>query len=184
MGDDADVKQPPAGWVAGRKSVLLAYVLWFFLGMLGAHRLYLRRWRTALAMAVLTIAGWGLSAVHFWLLPAVPMDDGDGAWTAMGATNIAFAGLPDVSVWSSGFSLPFWPLGLGALLLGALWLWLLADLVLIPFMVAAVNRTMAAEFAGEQQASAADELAKFADLRERGAISNAEYEEQKRRLLG
>ena len=29
----------------GKKSIFIAYVLWFFLGALGIHKLYLRRWQ-------------------------------------------------------------------------------------------------------------------------------------------
>ncbi|KAE8302054.1 TM2 domain-containing protein [Giardia duodenalis] len=31
----------------GEKSVSVTYILWFFLGVFGAHRFYLRRWCTA-----------------------------------------------------------------------------------------------------------------------------------------
>ncbi len=31
-----------------RRSLLIAYLLWFFLGILGVHRLYLGRWVSAL----------------------------------------------------------------------------------------------------------------------------------------
>lgn len=162
----------PAGWVAGRKSVFIAYLLWFFLGNFGAHRFYLRRPRTALAQLLLAAIGWG---TLWWagLMAAPVVQQG---WVVSDGVGTAFSGTAD-----------WWPLGTGALLLVPLWLWLLADLVLIPLMAARTNRALAAEFGAippAPAASAADELAKFADLRDRGAISEFEYEEQKRRLLG
>ena len=50
---------------ANRKSALLGYILWFFLGFFGVHRLYLGRVVSGLAMLVL----WGLSwLTHFILI--------------------------------------------------------------------------------------------------------------------
>ena len=48
---------------ANKKSAVIAYVLWFFLGALGAHRFYLKRNLTALAILALTILSAVLSAV-------------------------------------------------------------------------------------------------------------------------
>ena len=59
------------------KSLVLAFVLWFFLGGLGMHRFYLRRrhaWTIlvlSIAGVVLTLAGVGfllLGVVVVWLL--------------------------------------------------------------------------------------------------------------------
>jgi TM2 domain-containing membrane protein YozV len=50
---------------AGKKSALLAYVLWFFLGWFGVHRFYLGRVTSGIVMLVL----WGLSwLTHFILI--------------------------------------------------------------------------------------------------------------------
>ncbi len=45
---------------ANRKSVAAAYLLWFFIGFLGAHRFYAGRKGSAIAQLVLciTIVGW------------------------------------------------------------------------------------------------------------------------------
>src|SRR3954469_1074092 len=43
---------------ANRKSVLLAYILWFFLGLFGVHRMYLGRWGSGIAMLVLHGLSW------------------------------------------------------------------------------------------------------------------------------
>lgn len=48
---------------AARKSALLAYVLWFFLGFLGAHRLYANRVPSGLLQLVLHGFGWLTAAI-------------------------------------------------------------------------------------------------------------------------
>lgn len=40
------------------KSVAAAYLLWFFLGTLGAHRFYLGRTGTGVAQLLLLVVGW------------------------------------------------------------------------------------------------------------------------------
>lgn len=40
------------------KSILVAFLLWFFIGCLGAHRMYLGKMVTGIIMAVLFIVGW------------------------------------------------------------------------------------------------------------------------------
>jgi len=53
----------PAPAIRGDKSMLLAYVLWFFLGSLGIHRFYLGATRSAIILLVLTILSVVLSVV-------------------------------------------------------------------------------------------------------------------------
>lgn len=43
---------------ANRKSALLAYVLWFFLGFFGVHRFYLGRIGSGIGMLVLHALSW------------------------------------------------------------------------------------------------------------------------------
>lgn len=45
---------------AGKKSVFVAYLLWFFLGGVGAHRFYLKRTGSAIAMLVIWLLSWPL----------------------------------------------------------------------------------------------------------------------------
>lgn len=52
------------------RSVLVAYLLWFFLGFFGAHRFYLGRWGSALLMLVLFGIG---SALTFLLVGYIPL---------------------------------------------------------------------------------------------------------------
>jgi len=52
---------PAPGPYAGKApSLLVAYLLWFFLGVLGVHRFYLRSYLAGVAQAVLFVAGVGL----------------------------------------------------------------------------------------------------------------------------
>lgn len=44
--------------VEERKSTTVAYLLWFFLGGVGAHRFYLGKPGTALGMLALNFLGW------------------------------------------------------------------------------------------------------------------------------
>lgn len=48
---------------ANRKSLLVAYLLWWFLGLFGAHRLYLGRTATGLLMLAISAASWVLTLV-------------------------------------------------------------------------------------------------------------------------
>ena len=55
---------------ASRKSLGVAYLLWFFLGQFGAHRFYLGESGTGAAQLILGIIGWltAIIAVGFLLL--------------------------------------------------------------------------------------------------------------------
>jgi TM2 domain-containing membrane protein YozV len=48
-----------------------AYVLWFFLGWLGAHRFYAGRPKSAMAMAALSLSMIGLPITIFWWMADV-----------------------------------------------------------------------------------------------------------------
>lgn len=53
----------------GNRSVVLAYILWFFLGALGVHRMYLNKTASGFVMAALTIVGWLTAAILIGLVP-------------------------------------------------------------------------------------------------------------------
>lgn len=53
---------------ANKKSVAAAYVLWFFLGMFGAHRFYCGATGSGAAILVLTMASLVLSVVGIGLV--------------------------------------------------------------------------------------------------------------------
>ena len=69
---------------ANRKSVGVAYLLWFFLGMFGAHRFYLGETGTAVAQLLLLIVGAVLTIVliGFLLLGVL------GVWVLLDAVLI------------------------------------------------------------------------------------------------
>ncbi len=76
--------------------------------------------------------------------------------------------------------------GLGLIFLLPLGIWLLVDLFLISGMVQAHNIELMHRLNASKAtpASNVDELSKFAALKDQGAISDEEYEAQKRRLIG
>lgn len=61
-GLSADAKANMA-FESGKKSNLIGYLLWFFLGGFGAHRFYLGRTGSAIAMLVIYIVSWILTFV-------------------------------------------------------------------------------------------------------------------------
>lgn len=48
------------------KSMIIAYLLWYFLGIFGGHRFYMGRTGSAIAMLVLSITVIGLFATFVW----------------------------------------------------------------------------------------------------------------------
>jgi TM2 domain-containing membrane protein YozV len=58
----ADVRAQLA-YDAGKKSMLLAYVLWFFVGGLGVHRFYLGRIGSGVALLALFLICWLLGFI-------------------------------------------------------------------------------------------------------------------------
>ena len=53
---------------AGRKSVLVAYLLWFFLGLFGAHNFYLKRISSGFIQLILTVTVFGSIVTIVWIL--------------------------------------------------------------------------------------------------------------------
>lgn len=50
------------------KNLVLAYALWFFLGMFGAHRFYLGKIKTGLVYLIVMLLGWALLGIPYILL--------------------------------------------------------------------------------------------------------------------
>jgi len=48
-------------------SMLVAYLLWFFLGVLGAHRVYLRAYVSGAVQALMFVSGIATMLVLMWL---------------------------------------------------------------------------------------------------------------------
>ena len=53
---------------ANRKSTGASYLLWFFLGFLGAHRFYLGRTKSGIAQFLLCLTIVGIIPLAFWWL--------------------------------------------------------------------------------------------------------------------
>ncbi|RAP76971.1 TM2 domain-containing protein [Paenibacillus montanisoli] len=50
------------------KNMLVAYILWFFLGSFGAHRFYMKKTGTAVTQLILTITIIGCIVTAVWVL--------------------------------------------------------------------------------------------------------------------
>ncbi len=53
---------------ANKKTALVAYLLWFFVGILGGHNFYLKRTGVAVTQLILSITVIGLAITVFWVL--------------------------------------------------------------------------------------------------------------------
>ncbi len=53
---------------ANKKTALVAYLLWFFLGLFGAHNFYLGRTGVAVAQLILSLILVGMIITVFWVL--------------------------------------------------------------------------------------------------------------------
>lgn len=48
------------------KNIIVAYILWYFLGIFGAHRFYMRKTGSAIAQLILSITVIGLIVSSIW----------------------------------------------------------------------------------------------------------------------
>jgi TM2 domain-containing membrane protein YozV len=53
---------------ANKKTALVAYILWFFLGLFGAHNFYLGRTGVAVAQLILSLIVIGLVITFVWVI--------------------------------------------------------------------------------------------------------------------
>src|SRR3989442_15767613 len=53
---------------ANKKTALVAYLLWFFLGVFGGHNFYLKRTGVAVTQLILSITLIGMLTTVFWVL--------------------------------------------------------------------------------------------------------------------
>lgn len=66
---------------ARKKSLLIGYLLWFFLPMLGVHRMYAGKWVSGLLMLFLFIVGGALTWIFVGFIPLALV----GIWWALDA---------------------------------------------------------------------------------------------------
>lgn len=116
---------------ASRKSTVLAYVLWFFLGSLGVHRFYAGAGRSGLILLAVHVAGWAAIALA-WAQGGQPLRE---TTTGPGFSSTTI-------LWSS---MPNGPLGtIGAVLLSVVGVWVFVDLFLTYGLVRRHNQRLAA----------------------------------------
>jgi len=53
---------------ANKKTALVAYILWFFLGLFGAHNFYLKRTGVAVTQLILSLTLVGILITIVWVL--------------------------------------------------------------------------------------------------------------------
>ena len=116
---------------AGRKSVFTAYLLWFFLGLFGAHRFYARVGRTGWWLLLLHVGGWLLLALAFYGSAHTTTQTYDTAFGVTSMTEVTSMGGGGVLSW------------LGQAMRGAAWLWWLVDIAAVPGMVRRWNERLA-----------------------------------------
>src|SRR5262249_38336849 len=63
---------------ANKKTALVAYILWFFLGLLGGHNFYLKRTGVAVAQLILTLTIVGMLITVVWVLVDASLRPGGG----------------------------------------------------------------------------------------------------------
>jgi len=59
--------------MGNQKSMAVAYLLWFFFGMLGIHRFYTGRTGTGVAQLLISLTGWATTflIIGWFILPIV-----------------------------------------------------------------------------------------------------------------
>jgi TM2 domain-containing membrane protein YozV len=125
------------------KNTIIAYVLWWFLGSLGIHRMYLGRTGSGVAQLLLLI-----------------------------------------------FGIITWFFGIGVLLLAILGIWWLVDAFLTYGMVREENERRGLGASGivlsklnNSDSSDLDQLEKLHDLREKGVLTEEEYQDRKAKII-
>lgn len=134
---------------ANKKSKLVSYLLWFFLGGFGAHRFYNRRIKSAIAQLLTVIGGYGLAMTAIW----PTMQQGMQAAQAAAEKGESFdpATMPpptpeQLAAAEAAFQHPMFLIG--AALVLAYIIWWIVDAFLIPGWVRRHNEELARSLAG------------------------------------
>lgn len=61
-----------------KRRLWLAYVAWFFLGIFGTHRFYLKRWQSASVMLALSVGPYVAVFIYGFILGVAGLPRGDG----------------------------------------------------------------------------------------------------------
>lgn len=116
----------------GRKSTGIAYLLWLFLGLFGAHRLYASAGKSGWYLMALHVGGWALIALAFWFGSTTSTET---AYTAFGVesfTNVTTTSHGGIVAWA------------GRVMRDIAGVWWFIDIFLIPGMVRKWNTALAA----------------------------------------
>jgi TM2 domain-containing membrane protein YozV len=69
---------------ANKKSVIVTYLLWFFLGWFGVHRFYLGKWVSGFILLILTL----VAAATYWIVIGMVLMAIPGLWWLIDALLI------------------------------------------------------------------------------------------------
>lgn len=131
---------------ANKKSKLVAYLLWIFLGWLGAHRLYTRHIKSGLAMLATLVVGYGLVLRGMWPMMQQGIDAARKAAESGQELDPATVPPPDAAAVQAMISDPLYLVGMGLLAIYTIW-WLV-DAFLIPGWIRRHNTELVASLRG------------------------------------
>lgn len=131
---------------ANKKSKLVGYLLWAFLGGFGAHRLYTRQFKSGLAMLALLVAGYGLMMRAMWPMMQAGIDAAKQAAESGQPVDPAHVPTPDAAAVEAMVQDPTYLVGM--VLLGIFAIWWIVDAFLIPGWIRRHNETLVASLSG------------------------------------
>lgn len=117
---------------AGRKSTGIAYLMWFFLGLFGAHRFYTRAGKTGWWLLLLHVGGWALLGIAFYTTARTTAETYE---TLFGVSRMT-----EMTSYGSGGPLAW----IGSTMRSVAWVWWLIDIFLVPGLVRSWNARLAA----------------------------------------
>jgi hypothetical protein len=131
---------------ANKKSKLVAYLMWLFLGWVGAHRLYTRHIKSGLAMLATLFVGYGLVLKGIWPMMQQGIEAAQKAAESGEAVDPATIPQPDAAAVQAMVTDPLYLVGMGLLLIYTIW-WIV-DAFLIPGWIRRHNTELVASLRG------------------------------------
>jgi hypothetical protein len=131
---------------ANKKSKLVAYLLWLFLGWLGAHRFYTRHIKSGLAMLATLVVGYGLLLRSMWPLMQQGIEAAQKAAESGQQLDPATVPPPDAAAFEAMTADPLFLLGSALLAIYSIW-WIV-DAFLIPGWIRRHNAELVASLRG------------------------------------